>query len=175
MSNLIEENGVKVEFPDANYFQFGTCPAYLRIKGKGVKETDVCWFDIASDALWLIELKAFDNPLNPKFLPQDLSISTTVDHWLNELKDKSIHAVSMVLTNRSGTHSCLPFLHPNINTTIKIVHLVKVLPNQDTYLNPMQDKLRQNLKAYQAIFNIDSIMIISYDFAIKNSLISWIV
>ena len=174
MNNIVEENGVKVAFPDSNYFQFGSCPAYNKIKGNGVKETDVCWFDVQNNTLWLIELKAFDNPTNPKYLPQDLTNPTTVNYWLSELKDKSIHAVSMVLTNRSNTQSCMP-AKPKDDTTIKIVHLVKVISGQDSYLNPMQDKLRQTLRPYKALFNIDSIVIVSYDFAVLNNLVSWIV
>ncbi len=174
MSYIIEENGVKVEFPDNNYFQFDTCPAYISIKSQGVKETDVCWFDLSNNTLWFVELKAFDNPLNFKYKKQDLSISDTIEHWLNELKDKSIHAVSMVLTNRSGTQSCVP-IQLQANTAIKIMHLVKVMHGQDSYLDPMQNKLRVSLKPYQAIFKIDNISIVSYDFAVANSLLSWIV
>ncbi len=171
---LIEENGVKVQFPDKNYFQFSICPAYNNISGKGVKETDVCWFDSNANTLWLVELKSFDNPSNPKYLQQDLSNSSRVEYWLTELKDKSIHSVSMVLTNRSNTQSCMTIL-PDNNTIINIVHLVKVMSGQEVFLNPMQDELRKNLKAYQAIFNVKSITIISYDFAISNKLLPWIV
>jgi hypothetical protein len=174
MSNLIEENGVKVKFPDDNDFQFGNCAAYKKIKSQGVKETDVGWFDTHNNILWLVELKAFDNQENKKFKPQDLSNPIIIDYWLSELVDKSIHAVCMSNTNRSLTQSCLPFT-PDHATKIKIVHLIKVIPGQDSYLNPMQDKLRLKLKAYSAIFNISSISIVSYDLAVHNRLLNWIV
>ena len=174
MSDLIEENGVKVRFPDDNDFQFGNCTAYKKIKSQGVKETDVGWFDTYNNILWLVELKAFDNQDNIKFKTQDLSNPILIDYWLSELVDKSIHAVCMANCNRSLTQSCLPFT-PDYETVIKIVHLVKVIPGQDTYLNPLQDKLRLKLRAYSAIFNISSISIVSYDLAVQNRLLNWIV
>ncbi len=171
---IIEENGVKVKFPDDNYFEFGNCSAYQKIIADGVKEVDVCWFDTSQNTLWLVELKAFHNPENLKYLAQDLADTTILDYWLTELVNKSIHAVCMSLTNRSQTQSCMKSI-PDNNTKINIVHLLKVVPGQDAYLNPMQDKLRNRLKAYSAIFNISGIAIISYDFAIKNKTLNWIV
>jgi hypothetical protein len=160
MTKIIEENGVKVRFPDNNYFQFGACIPYQKIKGHGVKETDICWFDTNNDTLWLVELKAFDNPANLKYQTQDLSDSNRVEYWLTELANKSIHSICMSLTNRSATQSCMPSI-PNNNTKIRIVHLLKVMPGQESYLDPMQDKLRNSLKPYTAIFNISAISIIS--------------
>ncbi len=174
MSQLIEENGVKVRFPDNNYFQFSTCRAYNDIKSQGVKETDVGWFDLANNTLWLVELKAFDNPLNLKYKKQDLSDGSIVEHWISELVDKSIHAICMSNTNRSETQSCLPQI-PDNNTKINIIHLLKVMPGQDVFLGPMTDKLRNKLRAYTAIFNISAITIISYDLALRNNNLSWIV
>jgi hypothetical protein len=174
MSHIIAENGVQVQFMDSNYFEFEKCAAHIAIKSKGVKETDVCWFDVKNDTLWLIELKAFDNPANPKYQQQDLTIQERVTHWLDELTAKSIHATAMVLTNRSDTQSCVPH-QVTAKTKIKIVHLVKVMKGQDEYLMPMQDVLRRNLQPYSAIFKIDSIAIISYDFAVARKLLSWIV
>lgn len=174
MSYIIAENGVQVQFMDSNYFEFAKCAAYTAMKAKGVKETDVCWFDVKNDTLWLIELKAFDNPANPKYQQQDLTIQEIVTHWLDELTTKSIHATAMLLTNRSNTQSCVPH-QVTTNTKIKIVHLVKVMKGQDEYLSPMQDVLRHNLKPYSAIFKIDNIGIISYDFAVERKLLPWIV
>lgn len=174
MSCIIEENGVCVQFMDSNYFEFSKCAAHIAIKAKGVKETDVCWFDVNKDTLWLIELKAFDNPDNPKYQQQDLTKPDRVTYWLDELTTKSIHATAMVLTNRANTQSCVP--HPITDSTkIRIVHLVKVMKGQDEYLSPMQDVLRHNLKPYSAIFKIDSIGIISYDFAVERKLLPWVV
>jgi len=134
----------------------------------------VCWFDSYSNTLWLVELKAFDNPENVKYKSQDLSDIKIVDYWLSELVDKSIHAICMSNTNRSLTQSCMPII-PENDTKINVVHLLKVIPGQDAYLNPMQDKLRTRLKAYSAIFNISGISIISYDFAVSSHLLTWIV
>lgn len=174
MSKIIEENGVSVRFPDDNYMQFGQCSAYKKINSQGAKEMDVCWFDTSVNTLWLVEFKAFYSSDNPHYFQRDLSDSNEVADWLTKLTEKSIHTVAMSLTNRSLTQSCLPEI-PDNNTTINVIHLVKVIPGQDTYLDPLQDKLRLRLKPYKAIFNISAISIISYDFAVKNQLLSWIV
>ena len=171
---IIEENGVKVKVPNDNYFQFGKCPAYISINGQGVKETDVCWYETGSDTLWLVELKAFNNPGNVLYKPQDLTDTNVVEYWLTELAGKTIHAICMSTTNRSRTQSCMTTI-PTNDTKIKVVHLLKVIPGQDSYLDPMQDRLRSMLRPYSAIFNISGISIISYDFAVQRQLLNWIV
>ena len=174
MSKVIEENGVKVKFPDENYFEFDKCKAQITISGKDVKEMDAGWFDIQNNTLWLVELKAYYNPLNSKHISTDLRDSNFTNKILNGLTTKSIHSVSMSVQNRSNTQSCLPKV-PDNRTVIKIVHLLRVLPGQDSFLNPMQDKLREALKPYTAIFKIDGIVILSYDYAVKEKLFNWIV
>ncbi|PAC33423.1 hypothetical protein [Flectobacillus sp. BAB-3569] len=174
MSQLIDENGVRVQFPDNNYFQFSTCQNYINIKSQKVKETDVGWFDISNNILWLVELKAFDNPNNPRYRPQNLHDQDIMAKWIDELVTKSIHAVCMACSNRVGTQTCLPQL-PNHQTRINIVHLVKVVPNQSSYLSFMQDAIRAELMAYKAIFNIAGILVLDYDSARQQNLFPWIV
>ncbi len=165
---FIEQNGVKVNFPDTNCFQFDSCAAYQPLKGKKVKETDVCWFDVNKNTLWFVELKAFYDSTNPRYLPQDLSQPKTYETWIEELTNKSIHAVLMALTNRSNTQSCLTHI-PDNQTKLNIVHLIRFIPTQDTtFLLILTEDLRRRLMPYQAIFNINSIVVVSYDFALAN-------
>jgi hypothetical protein len=171
---IIEENGVRVSVPDDNYFQFGKCDAYIAINGQDVKEMDVCWYETGTDTLWLVELKAFDNPANVKYQQQDLNNPQIVEYWLSELEKKTIHAVCMSTINRSQTQSCMTQI-PTNSTKIKVVHLLKVIPGQDSYLNPMQDMLRAKLRPYSAIFNISGISVISYDYAVQRNLLNWII
>lgn len=43
----INEPGVVLTLPDNNYFRFQDCLTYNELKGKGLKEMDVCWLDTA--------------------------------------------------------------------------------------------------------------------------------
>jgi hypothetical protein len=93
---------------------------------------------------------------------------------LNELLDKSIHAICMVHSNRAGTQSCVgqPIAE---NTRINLVHIIRTMPGQDTYLNPLQDELRQKLNPYLAIFAVSGVVVLSYDLARTNGALGWIV
>mgnify|MGYP001213422668 CR=1 FL=1 len=169
-----EENGVRVDFPDANNFRLSDCEAYKAIKSKGVKEMDIGWFDTTSNTLWLVELKGFHNPANIKHQPKDLSNPTIVGSVMEELLDKSIHTICQVTTDRAGTKSCVgqPIAD---DTAIKIVHLIRVMPGQDAYLDPMQDAIRNKLRPFIAIYNIGAVAVISYDYAVSNRLLNWII
>jgi len=174
MTKRFTENGISVEFQDANYFQFSTCPAYLLLKAHSVKEMDICWLDIATNVLWVIELKAFDNPDNALFLQSDLRDGNIVNYWIDELYKKSVHTLCMIETNRSNTQTCL---NNNITsqTTIRLVHLINVLPGQETHLSFMQDELRKRLKPFISIFGVQSFSVIPYSLAKGGKLLPWIV
>ncbi len=169
-----EENGVRVHFPDDNTFRLSDCDAYIAIKSKRVKEMDICWFDLDNHTLWLVELKAFFNPANPQYKNKDMAESGIIESVMAELLDKSIHTICQVNSDRAGTKSCIG--HPvGVHTSIKLVHLVKTMPGQDTYLNQVQDQLRKEIRPYSAIFNIESVVVLSYEWARNNQILSWIV
>lgn len=168
------ENGIRVHFPDNNSFRLSDCQAYITISGKGVKEMDIGWFDLNTNTLWLVELKAFNDPNNIRYTPKDLSNQDIVEDVIRELLGKSIHTICQISTNRAGTQSCMS-VPISLDTTINLVYLIRTMPGQDVYLNHMQDKLRTDLKPFIAIFNIAAIAVISYDYAVANRLLNWIV
>ncbi len=169
-----DENGVRVHFPDNNTFRLGDCPAYIAIKSQCVTEMDIGWLETATNTLWLVELKAFHNPAMPLYAPKDLSDTAIADKIFDNLLGKSIHTICQVNTNRSNTQACIG--HPIANnTSIRLVHLVKTMPGQDIYLTPLGDKLRDKLRPYIAIFNIAGVAIVSYDLAVANRLLPWII
>lgn len=169
-----EENGIRVHFPDSNYFQLSTCAAYQAISGQGVKEMDIGWLDTSNNVLWLVEMKGYYHPSNAKYFPKDLRISSVVDSLLNELYTKSIHTLCQIYTNRAGTKSCVGQVISD-QATLKLVYLIRTIPGQETYLNPMQDAIRAKLKPFIAIYRIDAITIVSYDYVVSQQLLSWVV
>jgi hypothetical protein len=170
----LTEHGVSVHFPDNNYFQFGSCIAYRAIMSMSVKEMDICWLDVTNNILWAVEMKAFDNPANVKHIQQDLSQQNIIKHWINELYIKSVHTLSMLSTNRSGTLGCA-MAKINDQTTFKLVHLLNFVPGQESYAPFIQDQLKALLKAYLAIFRVESVSVIPYNIYRGGGLIPWIV
>jgi hypothetical protein len=168
------ESGITVHFPDANYFHFGACAAYKTLSGASVKEMDVCWLEKSTNTLWAVELKAFDDPANARHTQQDLSQSGIVDYWMDELLKKSIHTLCMLETNRSKTKTCLVAGISDL-TDFKLVHLINVIPGQESFLMFMKDKLQALLKPYLAVFRVSSIAIIPYSTARNRRLLPWIV
>ena len=174
MSMTLAENGVSVSFPDNNYFQFGSCPAYLALKGQSVKEMDICWFDTKENVLWAVELKSFDNPANLKHIQSNLNDKNIVAGRIEELYKKSVHTLCMLETDRSDTQSCIA-TGMSSATKFRLVHLINVIPGQETFLSFMQDELRARLKPLLAIFNVESFSIIPYNIAKGGNLLPWIV
>lgn len=165
------ENGITVNFPDNNYFQFEGCNAYQNISSHGVKEMDFGWYDVNTNTCWLIELKGYHNPLNPNHQVVDLSSSIEMEKRLKELINKSIHSICMIETERAQTKNCMPFIINN-QTAIKLVHVISVRQEQRSYLNFMQDSMRTAFQPFKAIFNVASIAIIDYTQAQR--FFSWI-
>ena len=78
------------------------------------------------------------------------------------------------MQNRSFIQNCLS-VSLITNTIIKIAHLIKIHSSHIAFIYPKQDKLRTFLEPYAAIFNVSGISIVSYDDAVKNNLVNWIV
>ena len=156
-----EENGIWVNFPDTNYFQFQDIPEYKSISSQSIREMDFGWFDNANDTMFLIELKAYHNPSNPHHQPTNLADSSIRDTKLQELYEKSVHSVSMLYSTRSPVRPILPAAHLETEK-LRLIHILNIPNALHPYLSIMQDVLRNRLKPYKAIFDINSIVIIDY-------------
>lgn len=167
----IEENGITLSFPDANYIQFGRTEEYKKLKSHSVKEMDVCWYNAERNTFWMIELKAFINPKNNKHIETDLSDSKKFDHWLDELYTKMLHTLSMVESNRSTTKQ-LRDQRISDETTFILAAVLNVKTGQETYCQHIADKLNARLKPIKAIYKVSSIKIIPY--SLGHEVVSWI-
>ena len=163
------ENGITVNFPDTNYFQYEGCPAYITIKGQGVCEMDFVWWQRADNTLWMIELKGFYDRTNPLHEPPDLSNDAKIEKILKNLYDKSVHTLCMVENNRVNTASCHGF-PITMHTRYKIIHLVSVHPSHELYLQPLSDKLKLRLATFRALYNVSSVAIVSYQRAVSGAI-----
>lgn len=158
------ENGVGISMPDPeNAFQLATCQAYRKISSESVKEMDIGWYNSSLKQLWLIELKAFHNPQNLLFQTKDLSDQNILESLLFDLVDKSIHTLCMVQTNRANTQSCMGNFTIQDDSEIFLVFLIRTMPNQEDYLQHLQDKIRTRLKPFIAIFKVKAVLVLGYD------------
>ena len=167
------ENGVTVNFPDANYFQFENCHEYSAVKGKGIKEMDFIWWESSTNILWMVELKGFYNPANPRHRETDLGNLIIVEEKLDELYNKSVHTLCMIENSRIGTLGChsLPI---DPNTKFKIIHLLHVNPIHEVFLQGMKDKLDLRLQHFKILYNVSSVAVVSYQIA-KSGLLHWVI
>ena len=158
------ENGITVDFPDANYFQFETCPGYLSIKNQSVSEMDLGWWDAGKDMLYLVEMKNLHDPSNPKFQSKDLSQTTVLDELIDHLERKTLHSVAMLETKRSGAHKCVPSGYTSASK-VQAVHIINCLPGQELELDTAMQILNQRLQPCKAIFRMNGIVVVPYSIA----------
>lgn len=164
------ENGVCVDFSNMQYFQFENCQGYIAIKSHGVKEMD---FGLQEKGLlWLIELKSYFDLSNPKHQSTDISRVDIFEEKLEKFTQKAIHSLAMLFGSRINTQSCLKKSITK-NTRLKLVYIVSVESRYTLHLQPLGDKLRQKLKPYIALYNIDSVTVLDYTNAKKS--LKWVV
>lgn len=164
------ENGVCVNFTGMQYFQFENCQEYISIKSQGVKEIDFGLHE--KGLLWLIELKSYFDPSNPKHQSTDISDKIIFEKKLEEFAQKAIHSLAMVFTNRVNTQACLK-QKTTKNTKLKLVYIVSIESRYLLHLQSLTDELRQKLKPYTALYNIDTVNILDYENA--KSILKWVV
>lgn len=118
----IIEGSFTLNFPDSNYFRFESCQGYKDIQDN-FKEMDACWYDIANDILYLIELKDWkDGKLveenDPNFSVQQIQeMKRGISQYhIHNLVKKSIDSVSMIMSVLLGKpyatniQMCMPFI-----------------------------------------------------------------
>lgn len=118
----ITESGITLNFPTHHYFRLGNCEGYKKIQNN-FSEMDVCWYDEANDALYLIELKDLGNnhlheednanisPAHIRIMKKGIS-----DHRVQNLLKKWIDTTCMfmsILLNKPSSatiQACAPFV-----------------------------------------------------------------
>lgn len=153
------ESGITVNFPTPDYYQFEACQHYKQVSGRSIKEMDFIWYEKANKTVWLIELKGFFDPNNEKHQPTDLSIKEVIEKKLNELETKAIHSLIMLTTKRTQLHTCVDF---NLTRQkIKIAFVLEMVPQQVSYLTYISDTLKDRIKTYATLFDIESIIVVN--------------
>jgi hypothetical protein len=170
----ITESGITLNFPDNNYFRFEDCQGYKEIQNN-FKEMDVCWYEQATDTLYIIELKDWhDGKLieenDPSFsaqkiieMKQGISKSNR-----NILVKKSIDSASMFLSillekpYSPKIQLCAPFIITN-TTSIKLLSIINWTNPDVTYVATINTEYRSKFASYAKLFDIKAYVVMTKD------------
>lgn len=153
------ESGVNLKIKTDSFFRFANCEAYNHLKGYGIKEMDLVV--VNRNKLNLIELKQLYSINNNLFTSRDPENGSTIHDYTMVFKQKIIHSLSMLATNRAKTQNCANVDGFDFENNKIAVFFILNLDGKQKDLKPFQQYLDLNLKDIKALFKIDSIRIIS--------------
>lgn len=174
----ISESNIILTFPDNNYFRFEDCDGYKNIPNN-FKEMDVCWYEIDTNTLYIIELKAWgDGKLqeesNSNITIEDLEkLKNNISRYrIDVLVKKSIDSICMfisILLNSPYSINikvCSPF-HIDINSNIRLLSIINWTNPDVTYISSVNSEYKSKLGAYAKLFNIRSFTVLTKQQAIE--------
>lgn len=170
----ITESGITLKFPDNNYFRFEDCQGYKEIQNN-FKEMDACWYEQATDTLYIIELKDWhDGKLieesDPTISPQKIAeMKQNISKSnINFLVKKSIDSVSMFISILLGKpystkiQQCAPFTITN-TTNIKLLSVINWTNPDVTYIATVNTEYRSRFASYAKLFDIKAYVVMTKD------------
>lgn len=182
----IIESNITLNFPDSNYFRFQDCKGYKDIQDN-FKEMDACWYDVANDILYLIELKDWkDGKLmeenNPNFSTQQIQEIKEIKRGISQshihnLVKKSIDSVSMIMSVLLGKpysaniQACASFTISN-STKIKLLSIVNWTNTDTTYIANVNTAYKSKFKPYAKLYDIQTFIVMTKTQAISQ--FTWI-
>lgn len=160
--NGFTESGITLDFPTNKWFRFEKTDFYRTISGNHFKEIDACWLDVDNNIFYLIELKDYTST----------NISEQVEMRINNLWKKSVNSLQMInsallKTTKGSTLTNEIGFEIQSHYTYKYLAIIKIDPDQKTYLSFMKDKYKNLFKSYATLFGITNYSLISYDAALN--------
>lgn len=167
----IVESSITLNFPDGNFFRFQDCKGHQDLQY--IKEMDVCWYEQATDTLYIIELKDWGNAtLNEESDPNISSeeISQTKDrissHRIDELWKKSVDSVCMFMSillekpYAVNIQCCSPFtITPE--TKIRLLSIINWTSSDVTYIASVNAAYKAKFKSYAKLYDIKSFLVMT--------------
>ncbi|SFB99032.1 hypothetical protein SAMN05421780_102201 [Flexibacter flexilis DSM 6793] len=172
MTDTIIESGMTFVLPQGQYFRFEEAQAYQSVKAFSVTEMDLCY--VEGNTLFLVELKRFYDPSNPKFMPKDISVEAVIEDLKTNFYKNAWHSLAMLAQNRSNTQTCMAGLRQPIDfekCQIKLIFILNIAPNKD--ILPLYKEIAKKLTDVKALFRVDSVAVLDYDTA-KDFYPNWI-
>lgn len=172
----ITESLITLNFPDNNYFRFEDCKGYKDIQDN-FKEMDACWYEQATDTLFIIELKDWDNgnlieETDPNFSEQKIKEMKQgiTKARIYTLVKKSIDSVCMFMSillekpYSSNIKPCLPsdFLLTK-TTKIKLLSIINWTNPDVTYISNIHSEYKAKFKPYAKLYGIQTYVVLTKD------------
>jgi hypothetical protein len=168
----ITESSITLNFPDSNFFRFEDCQGYKAIQNN-FKEMDVCWYEQATDTLYIIELKNWENNnLNEEkdgtiSLEEIGKIKKKISSYrIDNLFKKSIDSVSMFMSillekpYSSTIQSCSPFTITQ-TTKIKLLSIINWTSADPTYIATINSEYKSRFKPYAKLYDIKTFVVMT--------------
>lgn len=179
----ITESSVTLNFPDNNYFRLCDCDGYKAIQNN-FAEMDACWYDQASDILYIIELKNWENnnlaeESDSNYTPEQIQgMKEGISNYrIRNLLKKSVDTTCMFMSillgkaNGNEIQKCSPFAISN-NTTIKLLSIINWTDTDSTYISTINTQYKSKFNSYAKLFDIRTFIVLTKDKA--SELFTWI-
>lgn len=178
---VIEESGMRIEYPDSNSFRIGELDAYKRLSGKHLKEMDLGYWDAEKETLWLVELKGESDRLlevadehHKETQTGDESIRLErCSRFTHDLMLKTLDTLLIMASIWSGTDEGLNIgeeipeairQYPG-HGNVKLAFVIDTAAERKHLLNILKDHVNTRLEGRLALFNIRRITLVDIDTA----------
>jgi len=158
------ESNITLNFPDANYFRFSTCPGYTALSGNFYKEMDGCWYNTVENVYWLFELKDYSSA--------SLGTIENIEKRVLDITKKAVDSLLMFLSNKhtyiygSNFDPCFPF-QPNNRTQFNLITIVHCDTSQRADVQLINEKFKNRFKPYAKLFDILKYSVVEHNSAIR--------
>ena len=173
----ISESNITLTFPDNNYFRFEDCKGHKNLQN--IKEMDVCWYEQATDTLFIIELKNWGNnnlneEIDSTFSPEKIEeMKMGISKYrIDELFKKSVDSVcmfmSILLEKPYSEHiqACSPFIITR-TTKIKLLSIINWTASDSSYISSINTAYKSKFNSYAKLFDIKYYLVITKEKAIE--------
>ena len=178
----ITESGITLNFPDDNFFRFESCQGHRNLQN--IKEMDACWYEQATDTLYIIELKNWENnnlieEHNPNVSAEQIQqMKKGISAYrIDELWKKSVDSVCMFMSILLGKpysatiQACSPFTITQ-TTKIKLLSIINWTSADLTYIANVNSEYKSRFKSYAKLYDIKTFVVMTKSQASQT--FSWI-
>lgn len=163
MSGFTESN-ITINFPDNNFFRLADCGGYKSLKGNNFKEMDACWYSVADNTYWLIELKDFT---------ADLTAGNTIESRVWPIVKKAVDSLLMFLSVQHNYPyaanellPCMP-IAPNATTKFKLFTVVHCPLASKADIQLLHNSFRNKFLPYARLFGIENYGVLEHTQAMR--------
>lgn len=146
------ESSITLDFPDNNFFRFAECGGYIKLKGNNFKEMDACWYSVADNEYWFIELKDFT---------ADLAAGHSIEKRVWDIVKKAVDSLSMFLSSKhnypygiADLLPCMPFA-PDSATRLCLFTIVHCPIEKKADIQLLHNSFRTKFLPYAKLYGID--------------------